>query len=158
MKYFVILVIGLIGVGVFLRLKNDVSLSESAINVETETKTSHLNIYKKKSYHSNQQQPQANQGQSESTNSSTENSSNYSYDSSNHEELLESCPYIDSEGNCSSEPLVTEVPEETFVDDTSLDMEAARNAEDLRRAEENEYNSLLNEQTFESLRSPASDE
>lgn len=157
MKYFVILVIGLIGLGVFLRFNNDVSLNETTEINEVEEKQIIRSRNIKKAAQQNLNQPDPSFAPPNPANPPIDYTPTSSFYHTGNEEYQDSCPFTDADGNCSFEP-VNEIAEESRHDDENLTMDSARNVDEFRRAEENEYNKYLNEETFESFRTPASDE
>lgn len=156
MKYFVILVICLIGLGVFLRSNNDVSLNESAeINEQFEKMTTRRRNVKKSVQKNNIQLDQSFVPTNPAIPPIDYTPANSFYHTGN-DEYQDSCPYTDAEGNCSFEP-VNEIADDSRQDE-QFTTDSARNVDEYRTADENEYNKYLNEETFESFRTPASDE
>lgn len=129
MKYFVILVIGLIGLGVFLRSHNDVSLNESAEISELEDKQVVRSRNIKRAAQQNLVQPEQDQSQNNPAFPQTDYSPANSFYHTGNDEYQDSCPFTDAEGNCSFEP-VNEIAEDSRQEEDNLSMDSARNVDE----------------------------
>jgi hypothetical protein len=161
MKYFVFIVLSLIGLGVYLRFQNDVTLKEntefSADEGTSQPKyNNHKNLYGKKNNFDNKNSAMGlnpNSGLPESSEALNTMSSVNDMGYDENQEV--SCPYTDANGLCSSEPFNETAESESFQEEH---FQAQEINEVTLIPQEAEYDKFLNEQTFDSLRTPASDE
>jgi hypothetical protein len=163
MKYFIAIVIGLVGLGVFLRFHNDASLKEKVEVTMNENSNSSGHTTRRPSNKNNQQWQSSTQNSQNNVQAPNENeASSYSQSESDmlyNEGLIATCPYTDANGFCASEPLVTS--EEIYPED-QLQAQTQVNTPDpeegLMIPDDVEYEKYLNDQTFDSIRTPASEE
>lgn len=158
MKYFVAIVICLIGLGAYLRFQNESSLKERVeVSDEGQSKLSqysHKKSHGQKNFQKNPTYNNLNNGQNAEENAAMNTMPPES--DTNYNDVIEAtCPFTDANGFCATEPLMT--TDADYIQEENLANNPDHEVEVLQ-LEDNDYEKYLNDQTFETIRTPASEE
>jgi hypothetical protein len=162
MKFFVFIVLSLIGTGVYLRFQNDINLKETSVGKPTRTHSQTSN-QKEANDHLRPTHTLSpaylKEGNVHDSADTQENQLIITSGSEfhNNENVSEgfACPFTDINGLCISEPVENY---DNLENDIYADAEGSDIMDDMQPPENHQYGKYLNEQTFDSIRVPASEE